>query len=269
VISISCIIPVRNRKGLVLSAIESAIRQDVPELEIVVVDDGSTDGTPSEIHRHFPEITLLRKRQGSGPGDARNIGVMASQGRILMFLDSDDIWLENHCSLLMERLESGFQAAFGVTENEDTIKGTKFLIPEHGATRPCCMFSALLRWCFMVPSSFAVTREAFMTVGGFTLFSPGEDWLFFLELARRFPFGFVQQTITWRRLHPDSLCLKAFDKSKATAIMLRLKEATPGIGCRDNHILRMEKILDLITKDGDKWQSVQDWYTTLKRHNLI
>ena len=77
---------------MVLRAIESALVQEAWDPEVVVVDDGSKDGTREAVSACFPEVKLI-STAGLGPGLARNEGARAATGQVLMFLDSDDIWL--------------------------------------------------------------------------------------------------------------------------------------------------------------------------------
>jgi len=92
---ISCIIPVKNRGQLVLKAIESALRQDVSGLEIVVVDDGSTDKSCEIIESIKDDrIHLIHKKNG-GVSSARNRGIQEAKGEFIAFLDADDEWLPN------------------------------------------------------------------------------------------------------------------------------------------------------------------------------
>ncbi len=269
-ITISCIIPVRNRRDLVVRAIDSVFKQDIEAIEVVVIDDASTDGTSKEIKRHFGErVTIQNTKRPLGPGPARNLGVSISSGQVLMFLDSDDIWLKGHCRLLLDTLGNGFDVAYGITENLDEINGNRFFIPEKGTPPSGCTYGSLLRWCFLVPSAFALRRETFMKSGGFKPLSPGEDWFFFLELARLAPFGFVKEVITLRHLHNGSLCRTHFDRKWVEVMVKSLKKASLTAGCRQSQVSRLENILYLTKKDGHKWQSVQDWYTNLKRHKLL
>ena len=117
---------------MTLEAIESVMRQPRFQVEIILVDDGSTDDTVAEVISLFPEIKTIMLN-GVGPGQARNAGAAASSGDILMFLDSDDLWLENHVQQLVNVLTRGFRIAYGVAETKDEINGVDFLIPENGA----------------------------------------------------------------------------------------------------------------------------------------
>jgi glycosyltransferase involved in cell wall biosynthesis len=91
---LSVVIPTWNRAGLVVEAVESALAQEGGELEVIVVDDGSTDGTSEVIERKFGKsVKLLRMATRSGAGAARNEGVRQATGDLLSLLDSDDLWL--------------------------------------------------------------------------------------------------------------------------------------------------------------------------------
>lgn len=91
---LSVVIPTWNRARLVGEAIESALAQRAGEVEVIVVDDGSTDNTADELTRRFgSRIHLLRMPRRGGIGAARNAGVREATGELLAFLDSDDLWL--------------------------------------------------------------------------------------------------------------------------------------------------------------------------------
>ena len=87
---VSVIIPTYNRKGMLLEALESAKAQTYDQVEIIVVDDGSTDGTFESL-QNDPHIQLVRQ-ENSGPSAARNHGLRLAHGEYLAFLDSDDLW---------------------------------------------------------------------------------------------------------------------------------------------------------------------------------
>jgi glycosyltransferase involved in cell wall biosynthesis len=91
---LSVVIPTWNRAHLVCEAVESARAQRPGTVEVIVVDDGSTDGTAELLERRFgSEARLLRMPERGGPGAARNAGVRVATGELLAFLDSDDLWL--------------------------------------------------------------------------------------------------------------------------------------------------------------------------------
>lgn len=254
---------------MVLDALESIRRQRYHDIEVVLVDDASEDNTRSAVKSRFPEVTQLRLN-GKGPGAARNAGASAASGDILMFLDSDDIWLENHVKELITVLERGFQVAYGVTITRDEIAGSSFLVPENGTGPEGDCFNALLRWCFLVPSSLALRRDAFREVGGFEEFTHGEDWTFFLKLGAIFPFGFAgPEPITIRRLHQGSLCFLRDRKNLLAIInqLLRVLENEPRATA--SHHDHFQMIHKWTAANMDKWSTVQDWYLAMQQEKLI
>lgn len=89
---VSVIIPTRDRRRLVTRAVASVRSQTYPHMEIIVVDDGSSDGT-AEVMAEHGDVTLIRLEPAIGGAAARNRGIRASQGELVAFLDSDDEWL--------------------------------------------------------------------------------------------------------------------------------------------------------------------------------
>jgi len=87
---ISCIVPVYNGEKYLVEALESIFRQTLAAFEVIVVDDGSTDSTPSVASRD-PRVKYLRQAN-AGPSAARNHGIRESRGELLAFLDADDLW---------------------------------------------------------------------------------------------------------------------------------------------------------------------------------
>jgi len=269
VLKISCVIPTKNRCQMTLEAIESVMRQQCSALEIILVDDGSTDNTLAEVATLFPVVHAI-KLHGVGPGQARNAGVAASSGDILMFLDSDDLWLDNHVQQLANVLNRGFQVAYGVAQTKNETGGADFLIPENGVGTEGDCFHALLRWCFLVPSAMALKRETFQEIGGFASVSCGEDWIFFLKLAAQFHFGFAgPEPITLRRLHRGSLCFLS-DKKNLLAIVsqvLSVLENEPRATVA--HCNHFKMLHDWTSDNMTQWSTVQDWYLSMLQEKII
>ena len=254
---------------MVLEAIESIRHQPYSDLEIIVVDDGSKDNTQAEINSLFPEVQLVAL-DGIGPGPARNAGVNASTGNVLMFLDSDDIWLENHVRQLMDTLGRGYQVAYGTTKIIDEVGKQNFIVPDEGAGLEGDCFEQLIRWCFMFPSSLAVSRKAFMVVNGFEDITYGEDWIFFLKLSAQFPFCFSgPQPITLRKLHEGSFCFLS-DKKKLLGIINQvytfLKKESKATKAHLDHFTMLH---DWTDANMDQWSTVQDWYLEMVKEKII
>ena len=109
--TISVVIPTYNRKELVLKAIESAVTQTYKPLEILVIDDGSSDGT-QELLEARTDIRYIKKQNG-GVSSARNLGIREASGDWIAFLDSDDTWLSDKLQEQVQCLdETGCKANF-------------------------------------------------------------------------------------------------------------------------------------------------------------
>ena len=266
---VSCVIPVRDRAGMVCEAIESVCAQQWPDLEIVVVDDGSRDGSGDVVAARYPDVRLVRL-DGLGPGPARNAGVDAACGDVVMFLDSDDLWLPGHVAGLLAALGRGFEVAYGVARTIDLVGEGTFFIPSPGEGMEGEILDKLCRWCFLVPSALTVTRRAFYACGGFGDHDFGEDWSFLLRLAARYPFGFAgEQPITDRRLHQGSLCSLA-DRQTILSFLDRLhcevvaeKWGGPAMA---------ERFADLGKWVGGRtedWATVQEWYLAMREEGMV
>lgn len=93
---VSIIIPTRNRAQLLLQSLRSAVEQSWSKIEIIVVDDGSTDTTQTEVARLYPQVKFLRHETAKGPSAARNTGIAMSRSSYVLFLDDDDLLHPQH-----------------------------------------------------------------------------------------------------------------------------------------------------------------------------
>lgn len=98
----SVVIPVYNGEKYIAQAIESALSQEVDNLEIIVVDDGSSDMT-KEIVKGFKDSVSYIYQDNSGPSSARNTGIKHSHGKFIAFLDSDDLWAPDKLKIQLEK----------------------------------------------------------------------------------------------------------------------------------------------------------------------
>jgi glycosyltransferase involved in cell wall biosynthesis len=232
---VSAIIPTWNRADFVARAIQSALDQRLSsgEVEVIVVDDESTDNTP-EIVRAFETVRYIRQTNRR-EGAARNAGAAQASGAYLAFLDSDDYWLPGKLAGDVARFEAADQPALvysratNVDERERSL-GTRTLPTPQGD-----VFWPLAREAFMPMSTVAVRAEAFRTCNGFTedrTLSGTADWELWLRFAARWPIGFVDQTKTAIRVHTGSMLGDAAYMEPAMLAGVRYALADPVVAQR-------------------------------------
>ena len=100
---ISIIIPTYNRKSHLNQALKSVWEQTELNYEVIVIDDGSTDGTTEWLHQHHPQAQVIQL--SANQGAARNVGIRQAKGRWIAFLDSDDQWLPDYLKVQKQALE--------------------------------------------------------------------------------------------------------------------------------------------------------------------
>jgi glycosyltransferase involved in cell wall biosynthesis len=198
-VEVSVIIPTYNRRQLVQRAIDTVLTQTRPVQEILVIDDGSTDGTGDALARAFGDRIRYIYRANGGVSAARNHGLGLARGRYLALLDSDDEWLPRKIELQVEWLEA--RPEFGMVlcdvmrMSAERVDLERFIrreqIPEDGQVLKWVMLNPSL-----VPASVVMRREVFETVGGFDESLPtGEDLDFHLKVAARWPIGIVEEPL--------------------------------------------------------------------------
>jgi glycosyltransferase involved in cell wall biosynthesis len=133
---ISTVITVYNMERYIASAIESVLRQTRPSDEIIVVDDGSTDGTPDVLRGFATQVRVISQQNG-GPASAVNAGIAASSGDTLAFLDGDDLWLPEKLWIQSAALssEADLEAVFGFVQqfaspDVDRKAARNYMIPD-------------------------------------------------------------------------------------------------------------------------------------------
>lgn len=202
---VSVIIRTYNRLPFLLEAIESVRVQTFPEWELIIVDDGSTDGT-ADIVRQIkdPRISVVEIDHSGHINYVMNEGVKRCKGEWLAFLDSDDLWLPHKLELQLKKLkESGkkwsYTAFEFVDESNHTIyySSEKFSALEGNILKEVIEAKTGITIC-----SVMVQRSFFDEVGGFTI-NPllREDYEFFLRIASRAEVAFVPEVVTKIRDH--------------------------------------------------------------------
>ena len=167
----SVIIPVKDRAETVAGAIESALGQMGAEaMEIVVVDDGSGDGTPDVLAGFGDAIRVIRLEESRGVAHARNVGIEAARGAFVAFLDSDDLWLEGKLESQIPAMEADAHCGLSFTDYtvaEEDERGALADVAVRRFEEAAPDFRRLFRRNFTGTSTIAVRKACFDSVGMF------------------------------------------------------------------------------------------------------
>lgn len=213
---VSCIIPVHNGEAFLAEAVRSILEQTHAPHEVIIVDDGSTDGTPRVIRGFRAPVRGVRQ-DNAGPAVARNRGLEAATGAFIAFLDADDTWHPEK----LERQLAAFRADPGLgvclchVQNHwvPELAEEAERLRDHPRARPLPG---------AVTQAMLVSRAAFETVGHFdAALTHGDaaEWLVRAERAgvRR---RMLEDVLVRRRIHPGSLSRCAAGDSRAEFLRL-------------------------------------------------
>ena len=203
---ISIIIPTHNRRDFLAQAIATALAQKGVDKEVIVVDDGSADGTAALLASFGTAVRAVFQPH-SGVSAARNKGIRLAGGEWLAFLDSDDLWMED--KLLRQREFMVRHPELKICQTEEIwIRNGRRHNPRRYHRKPqgdC--FELLLERCLVSPSAVMVHRRLLAEVGGFDETLPAcEDYDLWLRIGCRYPLGLLDQALVIKRGgHADQL----------------------------------------------------------------
>lgn len=196
---VSVVIPAYNAERYVAEAIESALGQSHPPGEVIVIDDGSTDGTADVVRRFSDRVHYCYQKNG-GIGDARNKGIQLARATLLAFLDADDCWTENKLSLQLQQfdLDPELDMVFG--------QALQVLNGDPWDNRKSNSPLSLNKVPAIIPGGILIKRQSFLRVGDFrsdTKVGEFIDWY-----ARAVELGLKSRVlpdlVLWRRLHDSN-----------------------------------------------------------------
>jgi len=209
---VSIVIPTYNMANYLPVALDSTLDPSYPDIEIVVVDDGSTDDTAEIIRPYLPHVRYFRQQQ-QGVAAARNRALELAQGEYVRFLDADDALCPDALSPQVDLLDRHPQVAlvYGqahVVDADGTVQGL-FGPPRAPAavtvTPSAQAFRRLLRGCDICASTVMVRRAVLQRVGPFQQECvPGEDWDVWLRIAAYFDQAYISRPLAYYRVHRNS-----------------------------------------------------------------
>jgi glycosyltransferase involved in cell wall biosynthesis len=203
------VIPTYNRADFVFAAIESVIAQRAGGFELIVIDDGSTDGTWDRLERvaaavaagHADRIAMrIEHTENRGVAAARNRGIALAQAPLIAFLDSDDRWGPDKLAGQLAYMRAHRQCAISQTGEYWLRNGVRVNPGLRHRKAAGDIFAESLRTCLVTPSTAIIRRELFGEVGGFDEdFTAAEDYDLWLRILVRHEIGLIDECQATRR----------------------------------------------------------------------
>jgi len=232
--TVSVIIPVYNRVKLIDRSINSVINQTYPINEIIVIDDGSNDGTYELVKRSFPQV-ILKYQENKGVSNARNVGINSAQSKWIAFLDSDDEWLPNKIEDQINLLDINFSFKICHTD-EFWIRNQVRVNPmkkhrKYGGD----IYNNCLPLCVISPSSIIIHKDIFNDVGLFDEELPVcEDYDMWLRICSKYSVLFLDQKLIKKYGgHDDQLSKKYWGMDRYRLIALEKMIDNPNLNSKD------------------------------------
>lgn len=248
---VSVILPAYNRAALVGRAIDSVLAQSMGDLELIVVDDASTDDTAAVIEGYAardPRVRLIRSKGNLGGGGARNLGVTQARAGLIAFQDSDDRWLPEKLDRQLAALEADPEAGLAYCGSlyygpGPTQEGRGYYIPEPVFAHLAGDMSVeVLRRNPTSTQTLLMRRDLFDRVGGFDPeFRRLQDWDLMVRLAQITRFAFTPEPLVIIYETPGNISSSVRNDALFRARMLEkyadLFARHPQMAARQNHVV--------------------------------
>ncbi len=225
--NVSAVIPTWNRAEQVSRAVASVLAQTRPPEEVIVVDDGSTDGTAERLADEHPSVTVLHGEH-RGVSAARNRGIEAARGDWIALLDSDDTWLPEKLEAQLGALAEAPKHRLCHSDEIWIRDGRRVNPRRRHAKRGGAIFRHCLPLCAISPSSAVIQRSLFADVGLFDETLPAcEDYDLWLRVCSRWPVLYVDRPLVVKHGgHADQLSrtVPALDRYRIRALVKILEE---------------------------------------------
>lgn len=210
-LKVSVIIPTYNRAHVLREAIDSVLSQKYSDLELLVVDDGSTDHTKEVASSYTSKLAYIYQEH-KGVSAARNRGIKQAQGNYLSFLDSDDLWLPDKLSTQMRFMEDHPEIHICYTEEIWIRKGVRVNPMKKHRKYSGMIFEHCLPLCIVSPSSVLIARSLLEEIGVFDEeLKVCEDYDLWLRISARYPIYLLDTPLIIKRGGHDDQLSKAMN----------------------------------------------------------
>ncbi|NDJ76703.1 MAG: glycosyltransferase [Chloroflexi bacterium] len=231
---VSIIIPTYNDRRYVCDAVDSALAQIYPHCEIIVVDDGSTDGTANLLQERYGDQIRLICQENQGAAVARNTGLHAAQGEYIQLCDADDRLLPEKIARSLAVFQAQPETALVYTRYQPLESDGRTFVPVViEPPPPDKLFCELLQVNFVPHGTVLARRNVVLAVGGYNPeLPPAEDWDLWLRLAAAgHRFAWVDEVLMLYRLRPGSLHTNTIRMSESRLKIVQLARHYP---CRND-----------------------------------
>ncbi|HRV96121.1 MAG TPA: glycosyltransferase [Anaerolineae bacterium] len=203
---ISVIIPNYNHGQYIIDAIDSILRQDYHNYEIIVIDDGSTDNTGKIVAKYGDKVNYIWQ-ENQGLSAARNHGIRLAKGDFIALLDADDIYEPDFMSTLIDILQQN-PSADGIFCGYQFVDNVDIPLPggEARSISANQLYDVLLDGNFLVPESILIRRYCYEAVGPFDeSLRACEDWDMWLRISKQYQIIGTDKILTRHRVLPGSM----------------------------------------------------------------
>jgi glycosyltransferase involved in cell wall biosynthesis len=222
----SVVIPTFNRRAMVLEAAGSVLAQRGADFELIVVDDGSTDGTAEaldSLRRESAVPFAIERVPNRGPAAARNRGVALARASLVAFLDSDDLWMPSKLAEQIAFMNMHQEYAISQCEEAWIRRGRRVNPGRRHRKRGGDFFIDSLRTCLISPSAVIMRTALFRGIGGFDeSMAAAEDYDLWLRILVNHDVGLLERPLVTRRAgHADQLSatVPALDRFRILALV--------------------------------------------------
>jgi len=257
---VSVVIPAYNVSRFIDTAIASALNQTYKNIEVIVVDDCSTDDTAKRVTEYKDKVRFVRHEINQGAAAARNTGVNVCRGELVSFLDGDDKWAPGKLEAFVESFSKNPEVLFGFSDFSrfkwsdgsyfalsnsqinpmiyEILHLFKYRDRKYFVIPKADMFRLLLEGYPIYPSAIVVRKRIFQSVGMWRKVRTNEDFDFSLESCRKTDFLYVDENLAMVGRHDANLTIDINRHLEGDICVFDLHLADPSYGKDEKEVLR-------------------------------
>ncbi len=294
---VSVVIPAYNVSKYIGSAITSVLNQTRRDVEIIVVDDCSTDDTARELEKFRDRIRIVRHETNQGAAAARNTGVNLCRGEIVAFLDGDDLWAPGKLEIFAESLARHPDVLFAFSDFSrfkwsdgtffalsnsqifpmilDVIKRHKYSGRKCFVIPKADMFELLLRGYPIYPSAIVVRKRIFETAGPWRRIRTNEDFDFGLRSCRATDCLYIDEILAMVGRHDANLTVDTHRQMEGDINVFDTHLVDPGYGKKERDLIRHFRgrrlcgLGSTYTQAGETRKAIEKYFEAMKNGNCF